>query len=310
MHSTESRSLGEYYAENAAVLGAAPDVSLPLMRALLEGVHRCSAEPAGVTYADVTAGALPATWCVPTSIDASRVILYFHGGGFVLQSRHSHRKLAGHLAAAAGARVLVVDYRQAPENPFPAQLEDASTVYSWLLDQGIDSRHIALAGDSAGANLAVTTALAARDKGLDLPVAIVALSPWFDMENTSSTLDSNAAHDALVQRALVEQMATMFLGPNGSARDPLANPLYADLVGLPPIYISAGGHEALLDDGVRFADRAEKAGVAVTMEIEPEQQHVFHFMAGNAPEADKALAAAAEWLVVQMDYAEEPSSAR
>lgn len=310
MNSSESCSLAVKYAESSAILGAAPDVSLPLMRALMEGVHTCSAEAAGVTYADVDAAGLPATWCVPASVDGSRVLLYFHGGGFVLQSRHSHRKLAGHLAVASGARVLVVDYRQAPEYPFPAQLHDASAVYAWLLAQGLDPGDIALAGDSAGANLAVVTAIAARDDGLPLPAGIIALSPWFDMENTGSTVDSNAGHDALVSRAMLDGITSMYLGPDGNARDPRANPLHANLAGLPPVYISAGGHEALLDDGVRFADLAEKAGVAVTMDIEEEQQHVFHFMAGNAPEADRALAAAAQWLIEHTSFAGEPTSVR
>lgn len=306
MPSTESDALRAHYEANGTLLAANPNLDLQLMRALLEEIQRLAAEPCDVSYAEVDAGGRPALWCIPATAEQDRVILYFHGGGFVLQSMHSHRKLAGHLARAAGARVLVLEYRLAPENPFPAQLHDAEAAYAWLLDRGVRPADIALAGDSAGANLAVSTTVKLRDNGSALPAAIVGFSPWFDLECDGPTLDSNAGVDALVQRALVEQMTQLFLGPTGSATDPLANPLHADLAGLPPIYLCAGGHEALLDNGERFAERARRAGLDITFDVMSGQQHVHVFMAGRAPEADHSVNEAAAWLKPRLGLATAP----
>lgn len=306
MPSTESDALRAHYEANGTLLAANPDLDLQLMRALLEEIQRLAAEPPDVSYAEVDAGGRPALWCIPATAEEGRVILYFHGGGFVLQSMHSHRKLAGHLARAAGARVLVLEYRLAPENPFPAQLHDAEAAYAWLLDQGVRPADIALAGDSAGANLAVSTTVKLRDSGTALPAAIVGFSPWFDLECDGPTLDGNAGVDALVQRALVEQMTQLYLGPTGSAIDPLANPLHADLAGLPPIYLCAGGHEALLDNGERFAERARRAGLDITFDVMSGQQHVHVFMAGRAPEADHSVNEAAAWLKPRFGLATAP----
>jgi monoterpene epsilon-lactone hydrolase len=220
----------------------------------------------------------------------------FHGGGFVVGSTASHRKLAGHLAKAVGARALVVEYRRAPEHPFPAQLDDAVTVYRWLLDQGIEPGHIATAGDSAGGNLAISTVLRLREEGLPLPAAILTFSPWLDMKHREKTLESNAGTDALVSRALLEGMSGMFLGGGGNPAHPLANPLYADLAGLPPTYLCAGGHETLLNDSERFHELARAAGADSTLEVVPGMQHVFTCGAGRMPEADAALTAMAAWV--------------
>ena len=163
-------------------LAANPEMDLPTLRAMLEELAVQAAEPTDVTYEEVDAGGRPALWCIPLGAATDRVILYTHGGGFVSNTMHSHRKLAGHLAKAAGVRSLVIDYRLAPEHPFPAQLDDAVAAYHWLLDQGIEADHIATAGDSAGGNLATSVVLKLRDDGVPLPAAIVALSPWYDME--------------------------------------------------------------------------------------------------------------------------------
>jgi acetyl esterase/lipase len=209
---------------------------------------------------------------------------------------HTHRKVAGHLAKAVGARALVIDYRRAPEHPYPAQLEDAVTAYRWLVGQGVEAGHTATTGDSAGGNLATSMVLRLRDQGGPIPAAIMPLSPWYDMEGKGESLDSRAEVDVLVQREILTGMATMFLGEEGPATDPLANPLFADPTGLPPMLIQVGDHECLLDDSLRFADNARAAGVDVTVEVEPEMQHVFHFLAGRAPEADKAIDRLAAWV--------------
>lgn len=296
MASAQADSLRAIYQSWSDRMAAHPDMDLATLRDIFEEWHLPSAEPTDVTYQEADADGVPALWCIPSGASFDRVLLYTHGGGFVVGSIHTHRKLAGHLAKAAGTTALVIDYRRAPEHPFPAQLEDAVMAYRWLLSEGWDPAHIATTGDSAGGNLAISTVLKLRDDGDRLPAAILPMSPWLDMEHQGKTLESNADTDALVQRPILIGMSTMFLGESGSAKDPLANPLYADPAGLPPMFITAGGHETLLHDAERFAEQARFADVDVTLHVVPEMQHVFTFCAGRAPEADTTIAAMAEWL--------------
>jgi monoterpene epsilon-lactone hydrolase len=168
--------------------------------------------------------------------------------------------------------------------------------YKWLLDQGVRPDHIALIGDSAGGGLAVTTILCAREQGLPLPAATMPLSPWLDMEAKGETFETNAARDLIVTRDIIQMMAATFLGADGNRQDPLANPLHADLSGFPPIYVQTGADETLLDDSRKLADLSLKSGVEVTLEIVPEMQHVFRFLAGTAPEGDVAIRHLADWV--------------
>jgi monoterpene epsilon-lactone hydrolase len=296
MPSTESDALRAHFQSMADRTAANPEMDLSTLRGILEELHQRAAEPTGVTYEEVDAGGRPALWCIPVDGTDDRVILYTHGGGFVVNTMDSHRKVAAHLAKATGARALVLDYRLAPEHPFPAQLDDAVAAYTWLLDQGIEAGHIATAGDSAGGNLATALVLKLRDDGVALPAAIVGFSPWYDMECVGKTLETNAATDAFVQREVVQNMAAMFLGDHGSVTDPLANPLHADPTGLPPMYLTAGDKETLQDNAERFADMARNAGVDVTLEITEGMQHIHPVMAGRAPEADATIANVGQWL--------------
>ena len=296
MASIESDNIRARYQSWSDRLAANPEMDLATVRNIFEEWHLPTREPTDVSYAEVGAGSVPAMWCIPAGGAVDRVMLYTHGGGCVVGSMHTHRKLAGHLAKAAGVRALVLDYRLAPENPFPAQIEDSVTAFRWLLEQGITPDHIVTAGDSAGGNLAITGPLKLRELGLPLPAAIVALSPYLDMELSGAAMEENVATEALVNRPLMEQMVENYLCGQASVTDPFANPLHADLTGLPPTYIAAGDHEMLRDDGTRFAALAEKAGVAVTLEVEPEMQHVFQFMAGRASEADAAIARIGAWI--------------
>ncbi|MFJ6569257.1 alpha/beta hydrolase [Streptomyces sp. NPDC091292] len=276
-------------------MAATPDMPLPARRALFEELHARAAEPTDVTYEEVTAGSCRAVWCDPLDAATDRVLLYLHGGGFVTNSADSHRKMAGHLAKAAGVRALVLDYRRAPEHPYPAQIEDAVGAYHWLLAQGHTPGHIASVGDSAGGNLATVTVLALRDAGMPLPAAIVAVSPAYDLEATGESIEANRDKDAILSKLPLDK-AAMYLGEHGSVKDPLANPLYADLTGLPPVYLSCGTHEMLQDDAVRFAALASKAGADTTLDINEGMQHVHIYMAGRAPEADATIAAIGAWL--------------
>ena len=255
-----------------------------------------TAEPRGVDYIETEAGGVPAMWLVPKGCAEDRVLLCMHGGGFVGGSIYSHRKLFGHLAKAAGVRALVFDYRLTPEHTHPAQVDDAIAAYRWLLEQGIDAGQIAFTGDSSGGGLAITTQLRARELGLPLPAAAMPFSPWFDMELTGASYESNRNKDAFFYKEVVQGLVDMFLGERGNTRDPLANPFYADLSGLSPMYIQVGGEETLLDDSRRFAELAGNAGVDARVEIFPEQQHTFQMAAGRAPEADDAIRKLAEWV--------------
>lgn len=296
MASKGAEELKTFLRNWAAALAARPDMPLDELRLLFEHWGDVTAEPGGVDYLETDAGGVPALWAVPKGCAEDRIVLCMHGGGYVTASMYTHRKVYGHLAKAIGCRALIPHYRRAPEHIHPAPVDDAVTVYKWLLDRGIHPGHIALTGDSAGGALAVTTLVRARDRNLPMPAATMPLSPWVDMEITGESLSSNRDKDVLVQKDVVEVMAATFLGENGNRRDPLANPLYADLKGLPPMYIQVGGDETLLDDSSRLADRARKAGVDVRLDVFPEMQHVFQFTAGHAPEADDAIRRLAEWV--------------
>ena len=251
--------------------------------------------PEGVTYEDVDAGGVPAQWTIPEAGADDRVILYVHGGGYVVCSVASHSRLVGHIATAVGCRALSVEYRLAPEHPHPAAVTDSTAAYRWLLDQGVAPERIAIAGDSAGGGLTVATLLKIRADGLPQPAAAVPISPWVDLEGTGETMDTHADLDLMCSRDGLKIMADHFLGGR-DARDPLAAPLHADLTGLAPLYIQVGGHETLLSDATRLAAKAAAAGVDVRLDVFPEMQHVFQLMAGRAPEADEAVARIGGWL--------------
>jgi acetyl esterase/lipase len=248
-----------------------------------------------LTWTVVAAGGGPAIWADAEGGAPDGVLLYVHGGGYVIGSAHFYRRLTGHLAKAIGCRVLNVDYRLAPEAPHPAPVEDSTKAYRWLLDQGITPDHIAIAGDSAGGGLTVATLLSIRNAGLPMPAAAVPLSPWIDMEGTGESVMTKADRDVLVNAETLKGMTEAFL-QGGDPRDPLAAPLHADLSGLCPLYIQVGGDEVLLDDSTRLADRAGKAGVECRIDVFPEMQHVFQMATGNMPEADDAVARIGEWL--------------
>jgi acetyl esterase/lipase len=288
-------ALFDQFAKITDRMQANPDMDLEGVRFLLEECGTLASEPTDVTYEDVDAGGVPAIHIRPLGAAADRVIVYTHGGGCVTNSAASHRKLAGHLAKAAGVHSLVVDYRLAPENPFPTQIEDTLKAHTWLRANGYRPEHTATAGDSAGGNLAITTVLKLRELGEALPAAVIAFSPWVDMENIGETLETNAATDALVKKELSVNMAAMYLG-EASPTDPLANPLYADLTGFPPAFVSAGGAEGLLDNATRFVERAKAAGVDTTYEEAAGHQHVYQFMAGRDEDADRTIANVAAWL--------------
>jgi monoterpene epsilon-lactone hydrolase len=258
--------------------------------ASMAGISAMGTMPDGVAVDDVELpGGIAAQWVTPAGAEPNNVVLYLHGGGYVILSMRSHTRLVAHIATAAGCRALNVDYRLAPEHPHPAAVDDALAAYRWLLDQGIAPRNVAISGDSAGGGLTLATLLAIKEAGLPQPAAAVPMSPWVDLEGIGESMDKMAEVDLMVQREGLKQMADMYL--NGAdARHPTAAPLYGDLRGLAPLYIQVGGDETLLDDSTRLATRAAHAGVEVRLDVFPEMQHVFQVMAGQIPEADDAVA--------------------
>jgi epsilon-lactone hydrolase len=264
-------------------------VTLEQLRANGATFGELTTEPDGVTYEDVDADGVPAMWVVPDGAAQDRVLQYVHGGGYVICSAATHRRLVGHIAKAAGVRALNVDYRLAPEHPHPAAVDDSVTAYRWLLAQGLQPEHLAIAGDSAGGGLTIATLVALRDLGVPLPAAAVPISPWVDLEGTGESMTTRAHVDLLVNAAGLKIMADHFLGGQ-DPRHPLAAPLHADLAGLPSLYIQVGDEETLLDDSRRIEANARAAGVDVTVDVFPEMQHVFQMGAGNVPESDEAVA--------------------
>jgi epsilon-lactone hydrolase len=240
-----------------------------------------------VTSTPINAGGIPGAWIVAPGAAEDRVLLYLHGGGYVVGSVDTHRDLMARLSRAAGARVLGVDYRLAPENPFPAAVEDAITAYRWLVGSGMDPAHIAIAGDSAGGGLTLATLVALRDAGAPLPAAAACLSPWVDLEGTGASITTKAAADPFVRQEALQFMAQHYLGGR-DPRTPLAAPLYADLHGLPPLFIQVGTAEILLDDATRIAERAKAAGVQVTLDVWDDMIHVWPLFAAILPEGQQA----------------------
>ncbi|MEQ8233832.1 MAG: alpha/beta hydrolase [Gammaproteobacteria bacterium] len=295
MASPQAEAINELYRGWVATMAAKPDMSLDELRDMFEHWGDLTAEPEGVDYLEVDAGGVPAMWAVPKHCAQDRVALCTHGGGYICGSMYSHRKMYGHIAKAIGCRALILHYRRAPEHPHPAQVEDTLVAYEWLLGQGIEAGHICTTGDSAGGALSTSVLLAIRERGLPMPAAAMPISPWYDPENRGESIAANAATDTLVTQAILDNMAATFLG-GASPRDPLANLLAADLSGLPPIYVQVGGYEAMLDNSTRFEPLARAAGVDVKVEVVPEMQHVFHFMAGRAPEADDGVQRMAAWV--------------
>lgn len=218
------------------------------------------------------------------------LVLYLHGGGYVIGSPRSHRHLAAAIAIAGRMRAFVLDYRLAPEHPFPAALDDAVAAHRWLIDaQGVEPRRIVLAGDSAGGGLVATTLVALRDAGLPLPATGVCLSPWTDLSCSLPSCDpQRPSYDPLIDHAVLRAMARAYLGRR-SLRTPAASPLFADLRGLPPLLIQVATDEALVDDARQLAITASQAGVHTTLEVWPRMVHVWHWYAPILDEGQRAI---------------------
>jgi epsilon-lactone hydrolase len=265
-----------------------PSATVEEMRAGFEQMALMFPVDGDVQCEPLIAGGIKSEWVAVPGADPGRAILYLHGGGYVIGSINTHRDLAARLSRASKARVLLIDYRLAPEHPHPAAVEDSVAAYRWMLAQGLKPARIAVAGDSAGGGLTVAALVAIRDAKLPLPAAGVCLSPWVDLEGIGDSMTSKAKADPIVQRDGLVEMAKAYLGGN-SPRTPLAAPLYADLAGLPPLLIQVGTAETLLDDSTRLAERARKAGVNVTYQPWENMIHVFQVFAPILDEGQQAI---------------------
>ena len=282
MASPQLQQTLDMFKEMGAKMAEAKDINA--MRAIMIEAPA----PAGVTCTPVEAGGVSAEWSVADGADQDKVILYVHGGGYVMGSAGSHRDMTGRLSQASGARVLSLNYRLAPEHPFPAPVDDSVAAYRWLLGQGIQASNIAIAGDSAGGGLALAALIAIRDAGEPVPAAGIGISPWVDMEGTGESMTTRAAVDPVVQKEGLLGMAKLYLG-DADPKNPLAAPLHANLAGLPPLLIQVGDSETLLDDATRITERARKADVDVTLKIWDEMPHVWHLFAPILPEGRQAI---------------------
>ncbi|WP_048440367.1 alpha/beta hydrolase [Caenimonas sp. SL110] len=245
-------------------------------------------------------------WITAPGARTDKAIMYLHGGGFQVGSLASHRELMAELSAAAGVRVLGVAYRLAPEHRYPAALEDTLAVWHWLQAHGFRPRDIALAGDSAGGGLALSTMLALQEKQQDLPAAALLMSAWTDLTASGESYQTRAAQDPIHQRPMILAMARNYLGKTGDATDPLVSPLMAapaQLRGLPPMLLQVGDCETVLSDSEAFARKAREAGANARCEVWPAMIHVFQQFPAELHEARQAMASAGQFLEAHLGAA-------
>jgi len=245
--------------------------------------------PRGTETITINVGGVSADRVITPASRPNRHVLYLHGGGYRLGAPSTYRHFTWRIASATQARVVVIDYRLAPENPFPAALEDAVSYYCWMLAEGADARQIIVMGDSAGGGLALALLLKLRDSGLPRPVAAVVLSPWTDLALTGASVTLNAKFDAIVQAEDAPIFAADYLA-GADPRHPYASPLYGDPTGLPPTLIQVGSEEVLRDDAVRMAEKMQRAHCQAELQIWPRMPHVWHLFAPIVPEAREAIA--------------------
>lgn len=243
---------------------------------------------------------MPGEWSIAPGSDASRVLLYFHGGGYCSGSILSHRRLVTEAGRAAKVRTLAIAYRLAPEHPFPAALDDAFSAWNFLRASGIAAGHIAVGGDSAGGGLTLALINRLRDAGEHVPGCAWLISPWTDLTLSGSTLASKDAVDPIIHRAYLAELADAYLLPDMDRKDPRVSPLFADLSGLPPTLIQVGACETLLEDSTRLAAAAGAANVALTIQIWPDMIHAFPMWNAHLESGRRALAEAGQFIHRQL----------
>jgi epsilon-lactone hydrolase len=274
---------------------APADISFPESRAMFEQMTAAFPVPQGVKSTPVDAGGIPAEWITAPEAGEEQTIYWLHGGGYCIGSINTHRGLLARISAASRARAFAIDYRLAPEEPFPAAVEDAVAGYLWLLSTGFEPTQIIIGGDSAGGGLAAATLVALKGDGKPLPAGAVCISPWTDLALTGESLRTKAEADPMITNDGITRVRDAYVGDSDPS-EPLVSPIYADLSGLPPLLIQVGENEVLLDDSTRLAERAKAAGVDVTLEVWPDMIHVWHFFAAMLPEGQQAIDRIGLWV--------------
>jgi monoterpene epsilon-lactone hydrolase len=265
-----------------------PNMTIDEMRRGMESLTKLARLPSKTKVEKVSFNGISAEWICAKEAHEDRVILYLHGGGYNIGSLNTHRELAAHISMTSGAKVLLPNYRLAPEHPFPSALEDTTSAYRWLLDTGLTGRNISIAGDSAGGALSIATSISLRDTGEPSPSSIACISPWTDLEMSGNSIKTLAKIDPLLNLQLLKIMASNYIGDNDPC-SPLISPIYADLRGISPLLIHVGSDEMLLDDSTRIAEKAKNAEVDVTLKIYDQMWHAWHLNVRLMPEAKNAI---------------------
>lgn len=295
MVSLQARLLETYLVIKRRFSDNSGELDVAKERAEVESMARMFKPIGEIRWESVAANGVPAEWIIPLNVEPGRVILYLHGGSFNSGSIVSHRTLAGNVAIACKARALLIDYRLAPEHPFPAAIEDTLAAYEWLLAQDMASDQVVVAGDSAGGTLALELLIHLRDRGRPLPATAVCLSPAPDLSFSGKSWVYNSKVDLMLDERKERKALQIYLR-DADPCSPYVSPIFADLHGLPPILIQVGSHEVLLSDAEQFAEKARAAGVDLTLEVWPGMQHEWQFAARYLPEGKRAISRIGEFV--------------
>jgi acetyl esterase/lipase len=284
----------------------AHNANVQVMRHRLHAFANVLRTARGVTVEPREVAGLNAESLLPVRAPADRLLLYLHGGAYLMGGCATHRQMVSHIARASGVRTLLPEYRLAPEHPFPAAIDDAVRLYRSLLHAGMAARNIVIAGDSAGGGLAMATLLSLRDAGEPLPAAACLISPWLDLTGGGDSMTERAAHDPWFRPEDMPVIARYYCRDD-QVRHPLVSPVFANLEGLPPLFVQVGEDEILLSDSTRIADNVRQAGGQVSLEVWPGMWHVFQAFVHYVPEARKAVANIGSYVRNVLGMAEQPS---
>ena len=288
MISPEARSLNESFRKDLRESGLFTQPTEAVRTAWDEFGATIPEYSSDVRIESVNTGSASCEWVTLPGSDRGRVILHFHGGGYVIGHPSGYRNYNARVAEAAGARVLAVDYRLAPEHPHPAAIEDTLGAYRWVLDQGIAPENVGFHGESAGGGLVMGTMLAAKQQGLPLPGAAIAVSPWIDLTLSGDSHDYNRDAEVMMGPSLLAPWAEAYLD-GADPKTPTASPLFGDLEGLPPTYLLVGSTEILLDDARAMFMKLSRSGVDTTIDVAHELPHVWPVFAYQLPEGRSAI---------------------
>lgn len=275
---------------------AAPPPDLATTRAGFETAYSSMPVADGVSFAPVDAGGVPAEWVTPAEVEGNRAIIYLHGGGYVVGNLNTHRHVVSRLAAEAKARLLNVDYRLAPENPYPAALDDAMAAWQWHLANGGEAAHTAISGDSAGGGLTIALCMKLRDEGMEQPACAAPISPWTDLTFSGDSMTERADRDPMLAGADSLHGMVMSYAQSVDATEPYISPVFGTFDNLPPMMIQVGTEEVLYDDSTRVVKGIENANGSVEFRPWQDMMHVWHLLASVAPEAEEGIAEMAGYI--------------